>query len=76
MICETEYGKIIGAYSRQDWKDDNTWYTDMSDQTFIFSVTHNAKFSSLKGCGIILASSSQSFRFGSNCDLFISNKSN
>ena len=80
-IIETEFGKVIGGFTKFKWVKNNEYVSAVNDEKnhFLFSLTNNDKFTITKNAQYCIRTYNDSTNgpsFGGNHDLYIANKAN
>ena len=77
-VISTEFNKKIGGFTPLKWKSTqgDEWSTDNSRESFIFSLTHNDKFTLQQPEKAIRNHQDRGPIFGGGYDLWVTDKSN
>ena len=75
-VVWTEFDRKIGGYTPLKWSSQDAWVADNSKESFIFSLTHNDKFTMEKTENAIYNHSSYGPTFGGGHDFCIRDKAN
>jgi hypothetical protein len=78
-VCLTQFGKKIGGFTPLSWKISSIneeWKTDQSKESFLFSLTHNDKFTLMDPSRAICNGNNIGPSFGNGPDLVLKNKGN
>lgn len=78
VICETEYGKVIGGFTPVPWRrySGDTYVKDESGESFLFSLTTNDKFTLRNSNNALRYDSDYGPMFGNGIDFSVVNSAN
>ena len=76
IVCETEFGKVLGAFTPLAFNTTGNWVIDYSQQSFLYSLTKNVKFNQVDSTNTVFLHSSYGPYFGGTPDLNIKNQAN
>ena len=73
-VAKTEYGNVIGGFTKLPWTKNNVWQRDTD--AFLFSVTNSEKFNCLKPNHSLYHGGNSGPIFGQGHDFKICDKAN